>query len=72
MRHAKIFFPLLKEKASIYQTKLYYFDTDKFRENENFNKILNKYHVSSVPMVVKLSNGFYFILFVSIFYCVFT
>lgn len=35
---------------------VYKFDTDKWRSNENFKNILNKYNITKIPMLIKINN----------------
>lgn len=34
---------------------LYKFDTDYWRENENFNRVLEKYNIDSIPAIIELA-----------------
>ena len=45
---------ILKYNFDFNQITLYKFDTDKWRDNPNFSEILNKYNVTTVPILVKI------------------
>ncbi len=47
----------LRDQPKQNRKALYYYDTDKFREDESFQAILQKYHVESVPTLVVIIDG---------------
>lgn len=49
----------LLEVVSECTEDIYYFDTDKFRENDMFQTVLTDFKIDTVPMLVKISNGEY-------------
>ena len=49
--------PLLSETFKDSDKEIYYFDTDKWRNNKEFDRILKYYSVESVPYFVKLKNN---------------
>lgn len=51
------FIKKINNYLSLNRNKIYYFDTDKFRNNDKFKYVLDLYEVSEVPDLVKLNNG---------------
>lgn len=48
--------PIMNNLSMSNNIKLYYFDTDQYRESIYFKDILGKYDVTSVPLIVKIVN----------------
>lgn len=51
--------PTLLDYLESTETKVYYFNTDYWKDDPNFEHILSEYQVDSVPMLVKIRNGNY-------------
>ena len=41
---------------------IYKFDTDRWRENEKFQKVLDKYDIKNIPCLIRITNSHSFIL----------
>lgn len=51
---------IIKENVNFNQIKIYKFDTDKWRGNDNYQIILDKYNISNVPALIKINNDLTF------------
>ncbi|GAA0225049.1 thioredoxin family protein [Metaclostridioides mangenotii] len=50
-------YPVLLEEMKKENKNVYYFNTDEWRDNKEFNKILKKYEVESIPYAVRLKDN---------------
>lgn len=47
---------IIIENIDFNNIKIYKFDTDKWRNNDNFQTILNKYNITKIPTLIKINN----------------
>lgn len=52
----EVFDPILKEELIKGNKKIYYFNTDEWRENKEFESTLKKYDVNSIPYLVYIKS----------------
>ncbi|MCL2223084.1 MAG: thioredoxin family protein [Oscillospiraceae bacterium] len=57
------FTPELVQLANYTQSIVFYFDTDRWRMNESFHDVLEKFNVRSVPYLIEISDGEFEIIF---------
>lgn len=52
---------IIKENINVEKINIYKFDTDKWRDNENFQTIIDKYKITNVPMLIKINTDSTFV-----------
>jgi len=51
----QVFVPVLRDLTIEKTIPIYYFDTDKYRDSKNFNRIIKKYDIGEVPDVIYIN-----------------
>lgn len=51
------FLPILKKVLKDKNKKIYYFNTDEWRNNEKFQDILDQYNIKQIPSIIRIKNG---------------
>ena len=56
---------IISQNIDFSDIKIYKFDTDKWRNNDNFQNVLNKYNITKVPTLVKINTDGTFAHYIS-------
>lgn len=49
---------ILKTNIDITELNIYKFDTDKWRNHEKYQTILDKYHIENIPALIKINSNY--------------